>query len=191
MRPTIVSDSRGENSRGHPVRRDRAQPAPGGPGRCCRHRFAHEGLDPGAVPGLLRRAPDGVERHSRRARRSDADRRRDVFRARSGRRLVACGGWSRRDKLFSGEASQEGRSRLLDPATEPARIRAMFVRGDWTRRGLGTRILRACEAAAAAEGFRTLELLATYPGTQLTGTTGSRPGRRRRSRSPTVCRWGA
>ena len=43
----------------------------------------------------------------------------------------------------------------------------MFVRGDWTRRGLGTRILRACEAAAAAEGFRTLELLATFPGTQL------------------------
>jgi GNAT superfamily N-acetyltransferase len=81
--------------------------------------------------------------------------------------LVACGGWSRRDKMFSGEAAQEGRSRLLDPATEPARIRAMFVRGDWTRRGLGTRILRACEAAAAAEGFRMLELMATLPGLQL------------------------
>jgi len=81
--------------------------------------------------------------------------------------LVACGGWSRRDKLFSGEAAQEGRARLLDPATEPARVRAMFVRGDWTRRRLGTRILEACEAAAWAEGFRRLALMATLPGYEL------------------------
>jgi GNAT superfamily N-acetyltransferase len=83
------------------------------------------------------------------------------------RDIVACGGWSRRDKLFSGEAAQEGRARLLDPATEPARVRAMFVRADWTRRGLGTRILEACEAAAKAEGFRSLELMATLPGVLL------------------------
>lgn len=81
--------------------------------------------------------------------------------------IVACGGWSRRDKLFSGEASQEGRARLLDPATEPARIRAMFVRADWTRRGLGSRILDACRDAARAEGFTTLSLMATLPGLQL------------------------
>ncbi|MFN8620840.1 MAG: GNAT family N-acetyltransferase [Chloroflexota bacterium] len=81
--------------------------------------------------------------------------------------IVACGGWSRRDKLFSGEAAQEGRARLLDPATEPARVRAMFVRADWTRRGLGTRILDACREAARAEGFTTLALMATLPGLQL------------------------
>ena len=81
--------------------------------------------------------------------------------------LVACGGWSRRDKLFSGTSDQEGRDRLLDPSTEAARIRAMFVRGDWTRRGLGTRILAACEAAARAEGFRRLSLMATLPGVLL------------------------
>ncbi len=81
--------------------------------------------------------------------------------------MVACGGWSRRDKLFSGEAGQEGRARLLDPATEPARVRAMFVRGDWTRRGLGTRILEACQDAARAEGFRELGLMATLPGVLL------------------------
>jgi GNAT superfamily N-acetyltransferase len=80
---------------------------------------------------------------------------------------VACGGWSRRDKLFSGEAAQEGRARLLDPATEAARVRAMFVRGDWTRRGLGTRILDACAAAARAEGFDRLALMATLPGYEL------------------------
>ena len=81
--------------------------------------------------------------------------------------IVACGGWSRRDKLFSGEAAQEGRARLLDPATESARVRAMFVRADWTRRGLGTRILEACEAAARMEGFRRLALMATLPGLPL------------------------
>ncbi len=78
--------------------------------------------------------------------------------------IVACGGWSRRDKLFSGSSDQDDRDRLLDPATEPARVRAMFVRSDWTRRGLGTRILEACEAAARAEGFSELSLMATLPG---------------------------
>lgn len=81
--------------------------------------------------------------------------------------LVACGGWSRRDKLYTGSGAAAGDARFLDPATEPARVRAMFVRGDWTRRGLGTRILEACEAAAKAEGFRTLALVATMPGLPL------------------------
>jgi GNAT superfamily N-acetyltransferase len=81
--------------------------------------------------------------------------------------LVACGGWSRRDKLYTGSGQAAGDARLLDPATEPARVRAMFVRPDWTRRGLGTRILEACEAKARAEGFRVLALVATLPGLPL------------------------
>lgn len=81
--------------------------------------------------------------------------------------LVACGGWSRRDKLYTGSGDGADDARLLDPATEPARVRAMFVRRDWTRRGLGTRILDACEAAARAEGFRTMALVATLPGVPL------------------------
>jgi len=81
--------------------------------------------------------------------------------------LVACGGWSRRDKLFTGAGEQVDDGRLLDPATEAARVRAMFVRPDRTRRGLGTRILEACEQAARAEGFRTLALMATLPGVPL------------------------
>jgi GNAT superfamily N-acetyltransferase len=80
---------------------------------------------------------------------------------------VACGGWSRRDKLFSGSSDQEALVRPLDPATEAARVRAMFVRADWTRRGLGTQILDACQAAAIAEGFRRLALMATLPGLPL------------------------
>src|SRR5215471_20882303 len=47
---------------------------------------------------------------------------------------VACGGWSRRDRLYTGSGDSAGDSRLLDPETEPARVRAMFVRDDWTRR---------------------------------------------------------
>jgi GNAT superfamily N-acetyltransferase len=81
--------------------------------------------------------------------------------------LVACGGWSRRDKLYTGSGDAAGDARLLDPASEPARVRAMFVRADWTRRGLGTRILEACEAAARAEGFQTLALVSTLPGLPL------------------------
>jgi GNAT superfamily N-acetyltransferase len=80
--------------------------------------------------------------------------------------IVACGGWSRRNKLFN--ASTAGADeRLLDPATEPARIRAMFVRKDWTRRGLGRAILSACVDAARAEGFTRLALMATLPGVPL------------------------
>ncbi len=94
----------------------------------------------------------------------------------AGEEIVACGGWSRRDKLFSGEAAQEGRSRRLDPATEAAHVRAMFVRGDWTRRGLGTRILHACRDAAREEGFRRLDLLATLPGARLYEHYGFVPG---------------
>src|ERR1700730_13731486 len=41
--------------------------------------------------------------------------------------LVACGGWSRRGKLYTGSADQEGIDRLLDPTTEAAHVRAMFV----------------------------------------------------------------
>lgn len=44
---------------------------------------------------------------------------------------------------------------------------AMFVRNDWTRRGFGTRILHACETAAAAEGFRVVALVAMLPGVLL------------------------
>jgi GNAT superfamily N-acetyltransferase len=98
----------------------------------------------------------------------------------AGSEIVACGGWSRRDKLFTGSADQEGKARLLDPATEAARIRAMFVRADWTRRGLGTQILEAAEAAARAEGFRTVALMATLPGYQLY----ARHGYQERSRGP-------
>lgn len=88
--------------------------------------------------------------------------------------LIACGGWSRRDKRYTGSGASSGDARLLDPASEPARVRAMFVRSDWTRRGLGRRILGACEAAAKEEGFRKLTLGSTLPGLPLYESYGFR-----------------
>ncbi len=88
--------------------------------------------------------------------------------------IVACGGWSRRGKLHAGAGDAPGDDRLLDPRTEPARVRAMFVRSDWTRRGLGRAILESCRRAARDEGFETLALMATLPGEQLYRTFGFR-----------------
>jgi len=92
-----------------------------------------------------------------------------------GSELVGCGGWSRRGRPYMGSAAAPGDDRLLDPETEPAHVRAMFVRPDWTRRGLGRRILEECEAAARREGFRRLELVATLPGIALYRAFGFTP----------------
>jgi GNAT superfamily N-acetyltransferase len=81
--------------------------------------------------------------------------------------IVACGGWSRRGKLYTGSGDAEDDARLIDPATEPARVRAMFVSDEWSRRGLGRRILERCEADARGEGFRDLVLMSTLPGLPL------------------------
>jgi GNAT superfamily N-acetyltransferase len=81
--------------------------------------------------------------------------------------IVACGGWSKRNKLASGEGAADDDDRLLDPSTDPARVRMMFVRGDWTRRGLGRAILESCERAACEAGFTRLVLRATLPGEPL------------------------
>jgi predicted N-acetyltransferase YhbS len=61
---------------------------------------------------------------------------------------------------------------LLDPAHEPARIRAFFVHPQWARRGIGKRIIQMCEDAAQKDGFRTMELLATLPGEPLYAAMG-------------------
>ena len=81
--------------------------------------------------------------------------------------IVACGGWSRRGRLYTGSGEQDGDDRLLDPAIEAAHVRAMFVRPDWTRRGLGRSILEAGRDAAEAEGFLRLDLMATLAGVPL------------------------
>ncbi|NHZ65771.1 GNAT family N-acetyltransferase [Massilia genomosp. 1] len=81
--------------------------------------------------------------------------------------VVACGGWSRRATDFGGDGAKHGNDRLLDPAGEPARIRAFFVDPAMARRGLGSMLLRHCMEAAARAGFRSLELVSTLPGEPL------------------------
>lgn len=80
--------------------------------------------------------------------------------------LIACGGWSKRDKLYAG-SDDAGDSRFLDPVTEAAHVRAMFVRPDWGRRGLGRSIIEKSEAAAKRAGFSAVTLMATLPGEPL------------------------
>jgi N-acetylglutamate synthase-like GNAT family acetyltransferase len=82
-------------------------------------------------------------------------------------RLVACGGWSKRRTLFGGDQTKSGADPLLDPAAEPARIRAFFVEPALARRGLGRRLLEECFAQARSAGFRELELVSTLPGEPL------------------------
>jgi GNAT superfamily N-acetyltransferase len=80
--------------------------------------------------------------------------------AMAGSEIAGCGGWSRRRKVYSGSTASDGDDALLDPATEPARIRAMFVRPAWARRGIGRGILQHAEEHAAGEGFRRFQLVA-------------------------------
>jgi GNAT superfamily N-acetyltransferase len=86
--------------------------------------------------------------------------------------LVAAGGWSRRRTLFGGDQWKHGADEPLDPAREPARIRAFFVDPSWSRRGLGRALFDSCRRDASAAGFRRLELMATLPGEPLYRTLG-------------------
>jgi len=89
--------------------------------------------------------------------------------------IAGCGGWSKRRTLYGGDQIKLGEDSLLDPVTESARIRAFFVDPDFARRGIGRRIIEACEAAALAAGFRHFELGATLPGVPLYSALGYQP----------------
>jgi GNAT superfamily N-acetyltransferase len=89
--------------------------------------------------------------------------------------IVGCGGWSRRAKLYAGSAPAGDESRLLDPSTEAARVRAMFVVPEWERRGIGRHILRLCEDEARREGFRSVELMAMLSGRAMYDACGYTP----------------
>ena len=82
-------------------------------------------------------------------------------------RVAGCGGWSRRRTMYGGNHTAGRDDDRLDPATEAARVRAMYTHPDAARRGIGRRILTWCEEAAGAEGFRRLELVATMAGAPL------------------------
>jgi GNAT superfamily N-acetyltransferase len=80
---------------------------------------------------------------------------------------VGCGGWSYRKTLFGSDHGPGREAALLDPATDAAKIRAIFVRPEWARRGIGSLILRHCEDAAVAAGFHCFEMGSTLTGVPL------------------------
>ncbi len=86
--------------------------------------------------------------------------------------LAGCGGWSRRKTLFGSDAHAARDDEMLDPAQDAAKIRAFFVHPDWARRGIGSRILEACESAAAEAGFSRFEMGATLTGERLYAVRG-------------------
>lgn len=89
-----------------------------------------------------------------------------------GGRLVGCGGWSFRSTLFGGDARTDRDASMLDPRTQPAKVRAFFVDPGNARRGIGTLLLEHCERQARAHGFAHVELMATLPGVKLYAARG-------------------
>ena len=81
--------------------------------------------------------------------------------------IVACGGWSRRKTLFGSDHAAVRQPEFLNPATDAAKIRAIFVHPDWSRRGLGTLLLETCENAAKSAGFTRFEMGSTLTGVPL------------------------
>jgi len=92
--------------------------------------------------------------------------------------LAGCGGWSRRKTLYGSDHCAGREDALLDPAHDAAKIRAFFVHPDWARRGIGSRILECCEAAATEAGFRRFEMGATLTGVPLYRARGYVEGER-------------
>jgi len=81
--------------------------------------------------------------------------------------IVGCGGWSRRQSLYGGDAGRSEPNPELDPARDAARVRAFFVHPSWARRGIGRSIMNACEEAIHEAGFRRVDIVATLAGEPL------------------------
>jgi GNAT superfamily N-acetyltransferase len=89
-----------------------------------------------------------------------------------GTMIAACGGWSVRKTLYGSDHGPYRDSELLDPARDAAKIRAFFVHPDWARHGLASLILKTCEDAAYARGFRRFEMGATLTGVPMYAARG-------------------
>jgi len=90
----------------------------------------------------------------------------------SGWVIAGCGGWSKRKTLYGSDHWTGREDTLLDPKRDAAKIRAFFIHPAWARRGVGSKILAACEAAARASGFTSYEMGATLTGAKLFGAKG-------------------
>jgi GNAT superfamily N-acetyltransferase len=103
--------------------------------------------------------------------------------------FAGMGGWSRRRALYGGDEFKHTHAAdlpdtLVDPRTEPARIRQMFTHPDWARRGVARGLFESARGAAEREGFRSLVLTATLAGIPLYESLGFRIDRRYIDRLP-------
>lgn len=71
-------------------------------------------------------------------------------------RAVGCGGWSLRSRVIDGDPDRQ-----LEPARDPAQIRAAFVHPAFARQGIARRLAQTAEAAAQQAGFRQFALVST------------------------------
>jgi GNAT superfamily N-acetyltransferase len=92
--------------------------------------------------------------------------------------LAACGGWSMRKTLYGSDHGPYRDNAMLHPARDAAKIRAFFVHPAWTRRGIASLILKTCEDAAYARGFRRFEMGATLTGVPMYAARGYTAGER-------------
>ena len=90
--------------------------------------------------------------------------------------VAACGGWSMRKTLYGSDLGPYRDNSTLDPASDAAKIRAFFVHPEWTRRGIASLILKTCEDAAYARGFRRFEMGATLTGVPMYAARGYAKG---------------
>lgn len=81
--------------------------------------------------------------------------------------MVGCGGWGKRKTLYGGDHTKGRDDSFADPASDAARIRAMYTHPEWTRQGIGSLLLDLGEGAARDAGFKTIELGSTLPGEPL------------------------
>ena len=81
--------------------------------------------------------------------------------------LAGCGGWSQRKTLFGADHGPRREPDLLNPATDAAKVRAIFVHPAFARQGLGTLILATVEQAAHDAGFQKYEMGSTLTGVPL------------------------
>jgi GNAT superfamily N-acetyltransferase len=90
------------------------------------------------------------------------------FVAEIGGQIAGCGGWSKRGTLYGASHYDHSRNDvMLDPAKEPARIRAFFTHPGFARKGVGRALLLRCEDEARRAGFHSMEMASTLPGVPL------------------------
>src|SRR3954467_1535106 len=91
-----------------------------------------------------------------------------VAAARGGARPRKAGARGWRSTLYGGDESMISREpEALDPATDAARIRAMYTDPDFARQGVGRLVMRLCEEAAMRAGFKRATMMATLAGIPL------------------------